>query len=100
MDITIRQLQGDELLETLYTLNSYALHPSPPYQNKEEWLDVVRERQEKNCHALFEKGTGLHCGWHADDAKHARQIVSCLRDMGSIHSPFCTEKRLLPKNNG
>jgi predicted acetyltransferase len=55
MKTAIRQLQGEELLETLYTLNSYSLHPSPPLQNKEEWMAVVRERQGMNCHALFEE---------------------------------------------
>lgn len=54
MSIATRHLQGDEMLETLYTLNSYSLHPSPPYQNKDEWMTIVRERQGMNCHAVFE----------------------------------------------
>ena len=45
MEITIRQLEGDELLEALYALNSYSLHASPPLQNKEEWMAIVRERR-------------------------------------------------------
>ena len=57
MDITTRQLEGDELLESLYELNSYSLHASPPFQNKEEWMEIVRERQGKTCFAVFEGET-------------------------------------------
>jgi predicted acetyltransferase len=103
MDITIRQLQGDELLETLYTLNSYALHPSPPYQNKDEWLGVVRERQGKNCYALFENeepasiavGTPMTqnmrgnlfpvCGiWGVSTAPSMRRKGYCRKTMASL----------------
>ena len=38
-------LLGDELLDALYALAQYALHPSPPFQNKKEWLDIVRGAQ-------------------------------------------------------
>jgi predicted acetyltransferase len=54
MEITTRQLEGDKLLETLYALNSYSLHPSPPFQNKEEWTEIVQARQGKTCFAVFE----------------------------------------------
>jgi predicted acetyltransferase len=54
MNIDIRRLQGEEMLEALYSMDSYSIHPSPPLQNKEEWLAIVRERQGMNCHALFE----------------------------------------------
>jgi predicted acetyltransferase len=57
MNITIRNLQGEAMLEILYTLNSYSLHPSPPLQNKEEWFSIVRERQGVNCRCLFEDET-------------------------------------------
>ena len=57
MNITTRHLQGEEMLETLYTLNSYSLHPSPPFQNKDEWMGIVRERKGVTCHATFEDGT-------------------------------------------
>jgi predicted acetyltransferase len=53
MEITIRQLEGEEMLDTLYAMNSYAFHPSPPFQNKEEWMAVVRERRGVNCQAAF-----------------------------------------------
>jgi predicted acetyltransferase len=54
MNITVHRLQGEEMLNTLYNLNSYSLHPSPPLQNKEEWMGVVRERLDMNCFAVCE----------------------------------------------
>jgi len=54
MNITTHHLQGEEILETLYTLNQYSLHPSPPFQNKDEWMGIVRERKGLTCHATFE----------------------------------------------
>jgi len=54
MEITTRQLEGEEMLETLYALNSYSLHPSPPFQNKDEWMGIVRERMGITCFAIFE----------------------------------------------
>ena len=54
MEKTIRSLQGQEMLEAIYTLNSYSLHPSPPFRNKEEWMGIVSTRKGLTCHALFE----------------------------------------------
>lgn len=57
MNITTRNLQGEEMLQTLYALNQYSLHPSPPFQNKDEWMEIVRERKGITCHATFEDET-------------------------------------------
>jgi predicted acetyltransferase len=54
MKPVIRHLQGEEMFEALYSLNQYAFHPSPPFQNKEEWLSFVRGRKGVTCHAVFE----------------------------------------------
>jgi predicted acetyltransferase len=54
MNVTIRTLQGEEMLETLYTLNSYSLHSSPPLTDREEWMAIVRPRQGITCQAMFE----------------------------------------------
>jgi predicted acetyltransferase len=59
MKITLRHLQGEEILNTLYPLASYSLHASPPFQNKEEWYTIVRERQGMCCQALFEDETAV-----------------------------------------
>ncbi len=56
MDIAIRPIQGEEMLETLYRLNMYSLHASPPGENKEEWIGRVRERKGITCYAAFEDG--------------------------------------------
>ena len=54
MPIFIHNLQGKEMLDALYALAQYALHPSPPFQNKEEWLDILCGRKGVTCHAVFE----------------------------------------------
>jgi len=57
MSPTIRHLQGDEMLDALYTLNQYSFHPSPPFQDKEEWLSHIRGRKGVTCHAIFKEDT-------------------------------------------
>ena len=54
MKITLRHLEGEEMLETLYTLEQYSLHPNPPFQNKDEWMAIVRPRRGVTCYAAFE----------------------------------------------
>jgi len=55
MNHSIRRLQGEALLDALYVLDSYSLHPSPPFQNKEDWYKVVRERKGVTCYARFDE---------------------------------------------
>jgi predicted acetyltransferase len=57
MSVKVRQLIGEEMYDTLYHLNSYSLHPSPPLQDKANWMGIVRERQGMNCFAVFEDDT-------------------------------------------
>jgi hypothetical protein len=52
--ISIHPLQGEELLDVLYNFQMYAFCPSPPFQDKEGWAKVVRERKGVTYHALFE----------------------------------------------
>ncbi|MBN1137870.1 MAG: GNAT family N-acetyltransferase, partial [Anaerolineae bacterium] len=54
---TIRQLHGDDLIETMHGLNSYAFRASPPLADKAEWQEVLRHRQGFVYYALFEEGT-------------------------------------------
>ena len=54
MKTSIRRLQGEEMFNTLFTLNSYSLAASPPIRNRDEWDTIVRQRQGMNCHTLFE----------------------------------------------
>lgn len=37
-DIAIRKLEGEEKLQVMYELDSYAFHASPPLPNKDEWM--------------------------------------------------------------
>lgn len=60
-DISIRSLEEEERLDVLYDLNMYAFHPSPPYQDKEEWAKIVRERKGVTFHALFDDGNAVAC---------------------------------------
>jgi predicted acetyltransferase len=54
MNISTHSVQGEAMLDALYALNQYSLHPNPPFQNKEEWVAVVREREGVTCHVTFE----------------------------------------------
>lgn len=103
MNISIRHLQGEEMLEALYELNSYSLHPSPPYQNKDEWMMIVRERKGMNCHAVFENNVPVSVAvstpmtqnmrgklypvsgvWGVSTHPSARRKGFCKRAMGAV----------------
>jgi len=51
---SMRAISGEEMLEILYQLNSYSFHPSPPLQDREEWLERIWDRKGITCYALFE----------------------------------------------
>lgn len=57
--ISIRPVAGEEQLDILYNHGMYAFRPSPPFQDKEEWAKIVRERKGVTCHALFEDGNAV-----------------------------------------
>ena len=89
MKTTLRQLQGEEILNALYPLTSYSLHASPPFQNKEEWQTIVRERQGMCCQAFFEdEAPSIHCHQHTHDAKYAWHVIPGLGGVGS-GNPSC-----------
>jgi predicted acetyltransferase len=50
----IRQLEGDEMLDVRYGLNTYAFRASPPLVNKTEWKETVRGQKGFIYLALFE----------------------------------------------
>jgi predicted acetyltransferase len=52
--VTIREIDGQEMLEAKYPLTSYALHPSPPLPDRDEWWEIVRHRQGVTCLAAYE----------------------------------------------
>jgi len=44
--ITIQELHGDDMLEAMYGLNAYALHPSPPLTSS--WCKTPKKRSVKS----------------------------------------------------
>jgi GNAT superfamily N-acetyltransferase len=58
-NITIRKVEGQEMLDILYQLDNYAFQPTPPFPNKEEWEGHVKSRAGTLYYALFEQGEGV-----------------------------------------
>lgn len=52
MNITIHHLEQPEMQDALFSLTRYAFHPSPPFQNKEETLEWIRESKGVTCCAV------------------------------------------------
>jgi GNAT superfamily N-acetyltransferase len=53
--ITIRQVEGQEMLDILYLLDNYAFRATPPFPNREEWEGRVKMRVGPAYYALFEE---------------------------------------------
>ena len=60
-DMELRELHGDEFIDTLYELASYSFHPSPPLTNKLEWKKWVSTRLDSTCLALFDGSRPVVC---------------------------------------
>jgi predicted acetyltransferase len=58
-NVTIRKIEGQEMLDILYQLDNYAFQPTPPFPNKEEWEGHVKSRAGTLYYALFENGEGV-----------------------------------------
>jgi hypothetical protein len=101
--IVIRRLEGDEMLEAMYSLTSYALHASPPLTDQAEWNEIVRPRQDVTYMALFEDGVpasgaaatamienvrgklfAAHGVWGVATAPAARRNGYCRRAMAAL----------------
>jgi predicted acetyltransferase len=52
----IQELTGDAMAEAIYTLDSYAFHASPPFPDKAEPLEIIRQLQGVRYFAVLEKG--------------------------------------------
>ncbi|MGB8645584.1 MAG: GNAT family N-acetyltransferase [Anaerolineae bacterium] len=57
--ITICQLTGQEQLDAMFNLGSYAFKPSPPFPDKEAWLEVARAREGVTYLAVLEEGRAV-----------------------------------------
>ena len=58
---TIRQIQGDEMLEIMSWLPMYAFRASPPLSDKAERQEQLRQRQGFTYFAAFEDGAPVAC---------------------------------------
>lgn len=58
-NITIRQVDGAEMLDLLYWLDNYAFRPTPPFPERDEWERRVKTRKGTPYYALFEGSQGV-----------------------------------------
>ena len=78
---TVRQVQGEEMMEAMYPLTSYSLHSSPPLPDKEAWKEVVGQRQGVTCFAAFEDDAAKAV---AASTAMAQNVRGALYGMGGI----------------
>jgi predicted acetyltransferase len=50
-------MSTDDILDAFFSLTSYAFHPSPPFRDREEWEQAIRQRRDVTYLALFEDET-------------------------------------------
>ena len=60
-NLTVRQVEGQEMLDLLFWLDNYAFHPSPPVPDREEWEKRIKTRKTTAYFAVFdgEKGVAI-----------------------------------------
>jgi predicted acetyltransferase len=58
-NITIRTVTGQEMLDILYRLDSYAFRPTPPLPDRKEWEERIKNRRGASYSAVFENGEGV-----------------------------------------
>ena len=63
-DVTVRQLEGEEIKEIFHWLVMYAFAPSPPLPDQESWWERMTKRLESTYFALFEDDTPMACTVH------------------------------------
>lgn len=79
--LTIRQVDGEEMLEAVYPLTSYALHPSPPLPDRDQWNETVRRRRGITCLVVYEDNASVAC---AASAPLTQNVRGALLGMGGI----------------
>ena len=58
-ELTIRQIEGEEMRDIVYLLDNYAFSPTPPFPNREEWDARMQTRKGPLYYALFEDQTAV-----------------------------------------
>jgi predicted acetyltransferase len=78
---TIRRLEGEEMLDAVYPLTTYALHPSPPLPDVDQWKAMVRPRRGLTCYVAFEGDVPAAC---AVSTAMTQNVRGALLGMGGI----------------
>ncbi len=103
--VAIRQLHGDEAIDTVFPLTAYAFTATPPLPDLEERRAALRQREGVSYFALFEDGAAVACAagiamtqhvrgrllpaggvWGVATAPVARQKGYAKRLMGTLHA--------------
>ncbi len=56
---TIREIRGDEMLDIMYELETYAFGSSPPLPDRAEWENVIKQREDVTYFCLFEDDSAV-----------------------------------------
>jgi len=56
--VEIRELTGEQCVEAIYALGSYAFHASPPFRDRETTLEIIRNRRGVRYYAALDLGAG------------------------------------------
>jgi predicted acetyltransferase len=78
---TIRKMPKEEMLEVMHPLTSYAFHASPPLPDKEEWKEIVSQREGVTYFALFEGDAAVAT---VAGTAMIQQVRGALYDAGGI----------------
>ena len=79
--IAVRKMPKEEMLEVMHPLTGYAFHDSPPLRDKEEWKEVVSQREGVTYFALFEDDVAVAT---VAGTAMIQQVRGALYDAGGI----------------
>lgn len=74
-EVTVRQLEGEEIKEVIHWLVMYAFAPSPPLPDKEKWWERMTKRLGSTYLALFEDDKPMACTVHTAMPQNVRGNV-------------------------
>lgn len=55
----LRRLEGEEMLDVMFPLGMYAFRASPPFPDREEWVQYARQRKNATYYSISENGEAL-----------------------------------------
>jgi predicted acetyltransferase len=84
-EVTIRQVQGDEMLDAMYPAASYAFEASPPLPDLDEWkamiLGYIGQVEGVTCFAAYEDDDPVAC---AASTAMTQNVRGALLGMGGV----------------